>query len=83
MDFNDARVGIEILEKYSCGQNCDWGSEENRKKPITGNFEFGHDQCWITMFRTTSNPELTDDERKRLEDAKWFFDEENNAWSHY
>ena len=51
MDFREAKVAIDIMEKYQCGQLRDWGDEENRKLPIDGSFEFGHEQCWITLPR--------------------------------
>lgn len=83
MDFCQARVAMDILQKYQCGQNRDWGDEENRKIPIDGTFEFEHDKCWITLPRITSDPKLTSEERQKLEDAGWFLDEENGAWCHF
>jgi hypothetical protein len=83
MDFEDAKVAIEIFSKYTCGQNRDWGNEENRKIPIGGCFEFGHDQCWVSLPRTTDEPDLTPDEIKRLEDAGWFIDDDAGGWSHF
>lgn len=83
MDFREAQIGMEILGRYTCGQNRDWGDEENRKLPIQGTFDFEHDQCWISLPRADDDPDLTDDEKKRLEDAGWFFDDEVGAWSHF
>jgi len=83
MDFHEAKVAIEVFENHTCGELRDWGDEENRKVPITGGFEFEHDQCWVSLPRTTDDPDLSDDERKRLEDAGWFFDDEVGSWSHF
>jgi len=83
MNFDEARVGMEILGRYTCGQKRDWGDEENRQKMIDGSFEFGHEVCWISLPRTTNDPEITAEERRQLEDAGWFFDEENESWSHF
>jgi hypothetical protein len=83
MDFREARIAMSILERYQCGQNRDWGDEENRKLPIGGTFQFEHDKCWIALPRTTDDPDLADEERQQMEDAGWMFDEENGAWSHF
>jgi hypothetical protein len=83
MDFLDAKVAMDILKKYSCGQMRDWGDDDNRKIPITGTFEFGHEQCWISLPRASDSPVLLDSELRRLEDAGWFYDEEVGAWSHF
>ena len=82
MNFGEARIAMDIFERYQCGQNRDWGDEENRRLPIEGRIEFGHEQCWISIPRTTSVPTLAADERQQLEEAGWFLDEENGAWSH-
>ncbi len=83
MTFQEARVAMGVLERYQCGQCQDWGSEENRKRPIEGIFEFEHDKCWITLPRASDDPEVTASEREALEGADWFFDDENGAWCHF
>lgn len=83
MDFREARIAMDILERYQCGDDRDWGDEENRQLPIDGTFEFEHDKCWITLSRTTDDPALTDDERGQMYGANWWFDEENGAWCHF
>ena len=76
MTFEQAQVAIEILGKYTCG-------EELNGEPITGDFEFAHDQCWVSLPRTTDEPELTAEEKERMESAGWFIDDEGGGWSHF
>lgn len=83
MDFREAKVGMEVLGKYACGQLRDWGDDENRMVPIDGCFEFEHDKCCITLPRVSSDPDLTPDEIDALEKAGWWFDGENGAWCHF
>ena len=83
MDFREARIAMDILGRYECGQKRDWGNAENRKLPIDGSFSFEHDECWITLPRTVGDPNLTDEEARQLAGADWFFDDENGAWAHF
>ena len=79
MNFGDAEVAIEIFSRYACGAP----DPHDIREPLTGHFEFAHEKCWVSMYRTTSLPDLTDEEREQLDKAGWFIDEENDAWCHF
>lgn len=41
MDFHEAKIAIEVFEKYQSKELRDWGDAENRKLTICGYFDFG------------------------------------------
>lgn len=74
MNFSQMKIAIEMLEKYG-------GCDEN-DEPLGGRIESDHDQVWITPSRLRT-PEFPPEARTIMEQLGWFYDEANDAWSHF
>lgn len=59
--------GLQILSKYG----------------PKGDFSAGHDQIWAGDENDKSVTDMSEKDRKRMEELGWFIDDDFECWSHF